>query len=201
MQNIKSKISGFGAFLAFAGLLSSVLSLFNYELRILMWIDLWGTGLGWLIRLGVIVGGALIFFLFQTKEDKEAAKQAYEAERAAEKAAAEFDWPGYRSTVRADSRFTEFMSRVDKDYDVSFDAPDNGDTFHIKHYAFFDAMGKAVPPDSAEIASVSIYAQRDKAPKNILIGSQFENGTMKEPQSMELSGSQWRYMIPAAALS
>ncbi len=54
------KLSGLGGTLALVGLVSSVLSLVNYELVVLMWVDRWGTGIGWGIRIGLIVVGALL---------------------------------------------------------------------------------------------------------------------------------------------
>ena len=69
---IKSKLAKAGLALAAMGALSIVLSLFNYNLRLLMWIDLWGTGMGWFIRLALIVGGFVLFFLFGTADDENA---------------------------------------------------------------------------------------------------------------------------------
>ncbi|MEL6547972.1 MAG: hypothetical protein AAFQ82_25325 [Myxococcota bacterium] len=49
-----------GSFMALAGIISAGLSFVGYELRILMWIDMWGVGVGWAIRIALIlVGGAL----------------------------------------------------------------------------------------------------------------------------------------------
>ena len=45
---------------------STVLSFFNYELRIFMWIYNWGEGNAWLIRGGVAVLG-IIFLLVGSK--------------------------------------------------------------------------------------------------------------------------------------
>ncbi|OJJ18108.1 hypothetical protein BKI52_29605 [marine bacterium AO1-C] len=53
-----------GMLLFFFGLASSILSFFNYNLRVLVWIDLWGTTMGWIIRIGFIVGGGILFMLF-----------------------------------------------------------------------------------------------------------------------------------------
>ncbi|MDV6234155.1 hypothetical protein CH379_000725 [Leptospira ellisii] len=63
MDQIKDKISSFGAFMSFAGIVSSVLSFFNYNLKILMWVDNWGVSTGWAIRGGLIVGGVILYFL------------------------------------------------------------------------------------------------------------------------------------------
>jgi hypothetical protein len=64
MEQLRS-IAGF---VVIAGVISSVLALFDYELRILMWIDLWGTGVGWAIRAGLVVVGAGLFFLLPSGE-------------------------------------------------------------------------------------------------------------------------------------
>ncbi|EMJ98129.1 hypothetical protein [Leptospira alstonii] len=63
MDQIKDKISSFGAFLSFAGVVSAALSFFNYNLSILIWIDNWGTTTGWGIRAGLVVIGVLLYFL------------------------------------------------------------------------------------------------------------------------------------------
>jgi hypothetical protein len=50
----------FGGFLALAGVLSIALYFAHYNLRILMWIDRWGSGVGWGIRIGLVVLGAIL---------------------------------------------------------------------------------------------------------------------------------------------
>lgn len=65
------KARSFAGFLVFAGLMSIVLNLVGYNLRILMWIDLWGDVVGWLIRVALVVGGGVLFFVLPS----EAAKQ------------------------------------------------------------------------------------------------------------------------------
>jgi len=61
MEQVKSYLMSIGGFIALAGVISIVLSFINYNLRILMWIDNWGTTVGWIIRIGlVVVGGVLI---------------------------------------------------------------------------------------------------------------------------------------------
>lgn len=71
MEQISGKVSGLGAFLVIAGLLSTVLSLIDYNLKILIWIDMWGAGVGWGIRIGLIVVGAALFLIFKSKDDDE----------------------------------------------------------------------------------------------------------------------------------
>ena len=51
-----------GSFLAIAGIASAVFNLIGRELIIFMWIDTWGPTVGWIIRIGCIVAGAIMFF-------------------------------------------------------------------------------------------------------------------------------------------
>lgn len=67
---IKDKAGQLGGFLALIGLVSSVLSFFDYNLRILMWIDLWGTTMGWVIRIGLIIVGAFLAFVFNSNAEE-----------------------------------------------------------------------------------------------------------------------------------
>ena len=57
-----------GGYLAVAGVISCVLNLLGYNLRILMWIDLWGPTVGWAIRAGLIIAGVGFFFLGKKEE-------------------------------------------------------------------------------------------------------------------------------------
>ncbi|MCP4304468.1 MAG: hypothetical protein GY926_12700 [bacterium] len=47
----------FGSYFIIAGALSGLLSLFDYELSLLMWIETWGSGVAWLIRGAFILVG------------------------------------------------------------------------------------------------------------------------------------------------
>ena len=73
---LKSKISGFGGAAALFGLVSIVLSFFNYNLRILMWIDLWGETMGCVIRLSLIVVGLAVYFLLNVPEEEEVPQES-----------------------------------------------------------------------------------------------------------------------------
>ncbi|WP_109851647.1 hypothetical protein [Aquimarina sp. AU58] len=68
MDFIKSKLSSIGSLLFLMGLVSTILSIFNYNLKLLIWIDLWGTFMGWVIRIFLIIGGAAIYLY--TAKDK-----------------------------------------------------------------------------------------------------------------------------------
>ncbi|MFD2914175.1 hypothetical protein [Psychroserpens luteus] len=49
MDTIKSKLGKGGLLLAALGIMSIVLSFFNYNIRLLSWIDIWGNTMGWII--------------------------------------------------------------------------------------------------------------------------------------------------------
>lgn len=68
---LKSKVSGFGGAAALFGLVSIVLSFFDYNLRILMWIDSWGETMAWVIRIGLIIVGLAVYFVMNVPADEE----------------------------------------------------------------------------------------------------------------------------------
>ena len=49
-----------GKYLALFGAISAALNFFNYNLKILFWIDLWGPTVGWAIRGGAILAGVAL---------------------------------------------------------------------------------------------------------------------------------------------
>ena len=53
-------LSKIGAFFTLAGIASIVLYFMGYNLSILMWIDNWGMGPGWMIRIACIVVGLVL---------------------------------------------------------------------------------------------------------------------------------------------
>lgn len=70
MDFIKDKLSSIGAILAIFGLMSIILYFLDYNLRLLIWIDNWGETVGWIIRIGLIVVGAVLFFLTGSSNDE-----------------------------------------------------------------------------------------------------------------------------------
>jgi len=71
MDFIKSNLSSLGAIMAVYGLASAVLSFFDYNIKFLLWVDIWGTTIGWLIRAGLMISGIALFFLFANPEEEE----------------------------------------------------------------------------------------------------------------------------------
>lgn len=59
-----------GLYVALFGAASFVLNMVNYELVLLSWIDNWGSTVGTVIRVGmIVVGGALWFVGNQQESD------------------------------------------------------------------------------------------------------------------------------------
>lgn len=56
-----SKIASIGGFIAVAGIASIALYFAEMNLKILMWIDSWGPQTGWIIRIGLVVVGGILF--------------------------------------------------------------------------------------------------------------------------------------------
>ena len=64
-------LASIGGYLAAGGIISGCLSLIGYELRLLMWIDNWGTGVGWGIRVALVVVGLSMYMLVPSEEPDE----------------------------------------------------------------------------------------------------------------------------------
>ncbi|MFK7747461.1 MAG: hypothetical protein AB8B65_03650 [Kordia sp.] len=71
MENIKSKLGSAGLLLAALGIMSIMLSIFNYNIRLLAWVDVWGNAMGWVIRILLILGGAILYFFYGNYDEEE----------------------------------------------------------------------------------------------------------------------------------
>jgi hypothetical protein len=61
-----------GIWLMVFGLGSMALYFFGMEFKLLMWIDTWGTNVGWAIRGGLAAVGLALFFLAPREEPAKA---------------------------------------------------------------------------------------------------------------------------------
>ena len=68
---MKEKLGKGGLLLGAMGIMSIILSIFNYNIRLLAWVDLWGNTMGWVIRIGLIVVGGALFFMFGSDDDEQ----------------------------------------------------------------------------------------------------------------------------------
>ena len=64
----KSKISSFGGIAALFGVASIILSFFDFNLVLLMWVDFWGETIAWVIRVGLIVIGLAVYFMMKEND-------------------------------------------------------------------------------------------------------------------------------------
>ncbi|MDB4107734.1 hypothetical protein N8368_01680 [Bacteroidia bacterium] len=71
---MKNLLGTIGSYAAIFGVLSTIMNFFDYNMRLLMWIDLWGETTGWIIRIALIVVGAALWFMFGRGGNEEAAK-------------------------------------------------------------------------------------------------------------------------------
>lgn len=71
MENITSKLGKGGLIVAAMGIMSIILSIFNYNIRLLAWIDIWGSTMGWVIRILLILGGGALYIFFGKTEEEE----------------------------------------------------------------------------------------------------------------------------------
>ena len=62
-----------GGYMFFFGLGSIILSFLNMEFIVLAWIDNWGTNVGWGIRIGLAVVGAVLWLVGRKQEAAEPA--------------------------------------------------------------------------------------------------------------------------------
>jgi hypothetical protein len=59
-MNFLSKLA---SFIAIFGLVAVVAGLINRVPRVLQWIDMWGTTTSWLIKIALVAGGGLLWFI------------------------------------------------------------------------------------------------------------------------------------------
>ena len=74
MESMKSKLGKGGLLLGALGIMSIVLSIFNYNIRLLAWIDIWGDNMGWVIRILLIMGGGALYFFYGNYDDEQEPK-------------------------------------------------------------------------------------------------------------------------------
>ena len=187
MEKLKDKLSTVGAFLSAAGILSSLLAIFNYEVRILAWINLWGVGVAWAIRLGLILGGAAIFKIFKPAE------AAAEAMVAPVKPAIE--WDAYYRSLLADPAFSRFLAKVREQHAITFQAIADIQMYRVSHLQLSNTLGKVVPPGAQDIYLANAYLDRNG--ERLLVGAVWRDGRWESPLVKPLSPAEWAAYVPA----
>ena len=56
-----------GIYIALFGIAAIILPYFNRQLSILSWVDNWGEMVSWIIKIGLIIVGVVLFFLLKSK--------------------------------------------------------------------------------------------------------------------------------------
>lgn len=68
-----------GSFMALLGIAAVVMNFLDRVPRLLMWIYLWGDGVAWAIKIGLIVIGGALYFFGPKSEDQEEDPSASES--------------------------------------------------------------------------------------------------------------------------
>ncbi len=63
-----------GIYTALFGIAAIVLPYFDRQLYILSWIDNWGETVSWIIKIGLIIVGVVLFFVLKSKPKEESAE-------------------------------------------------------------------------------------------------------------------------------
>ena len=66
----------FGILLVLFGAASAVLSFIDYELRLLFWIENWGTGVAWVIRVAFVLVGLALIMMARSRAKEDTAQPA-----------------------------------------------------------------------------------------------------------------------------
>lgn len=61
-----------GGLMVLLGLGSIVINLIGYEFRLVSWMDNWGTTVGYALKIGLAVIGAILWFIGNKQESSEA---------------------------------------------------------------------------------------------------------------------------------
>jgi len=56
-----------GVYMALFGIAAIILPYFNRQLSILSWIDNWGETASWAIKIGIVIVGAILFFMSKSQ--------------------------------------------------------------------------------------------------------------------------------------
>jgi hypothetical protein len=185
MEQIKDKLSTFGGILSGFGILSCILSIFNYEVQLMAWINLWGAPTAWAIRVGFILGGAVLYKVFNTESADTTPKQA------------PMDWDGYYRSLLADPMFSRFLDSVRGKYPISLQPIADGRQYRVMHLQLSNNAGGIVAPRAQDIYLANAYLERDGGRDRLLVGATMTGGAWDGVLDKPLSQAEWNRYIPA----
>lgn len=162
-DRIARHIAEFGALLALFGFVSSVVSLFGYELRILLWIDRWGPVVAWVIRGSLIVGGmaiSVIAYSFDASEGPEA-----EEGRRQE-----------REAMMRHPRTVQVTADMAREARVVWEPSGTPGEYVIRkvvwldgqHRWRIDGQDRMYGPDDPQVTSVAVYVESVNPPRRLM---------------------------------
>lgn len=185
MDKLRDKLSTFGGILSGLGILSSILAIFNYEVRILAWVNLWGPGAAWAIRVGLILGGAVLFKIFKSASDDVVPEEA------------PMDWDGYYRSLLDDPMFSRFLDSVRGKYPISFQPVADGGPYRVAHLQLSNVSGGVVAPRAQDIYLANAYLERNGGGERLLVGSTMTGGAWDGVLDKPLSPAEWSRYVPA----
>lgn len=191
-SKIASKITGLGVLLALYGVLSGVLYFFDYNLRILMWVDLWGPLVGWGIRGVLVVGGGALAFVASMFDKSQSPEAQAERARAAEAA-----WAAVRNHPRTQQVFADLARLMP----VTFDAPMDAQTYRVRQVLWQDASYRwqdpstqiNYGPDDPRVTNAAFYLERAEPPQRVVVGQDLATRQVTPPQ--EAHPTTWSMMV------
>jgi hypothetical protein len=190
-SKIAGKISSLGAFLAFIGAMSSIITFFDYEVRLLAWINLWGSATAWGIRLALIVVGGGIF-LVASGLDK---SNSPEAQAAAHQARVDA-WERLKSHPRVQQFLADAAQMLRLTWDPSADA----NTYQVRQFVWMDSKYNWIDakseqnysPDHPQVTTVQVYLERQAAPQRLVVTQDL---TTRQLQQAEANAAGWSMMV------
>jgi hypothetical protein len=185
---MRSRIANFGVFLALLGILSSALTLFGYELRVLRGLDELGP-MAWVVRGGLIVVGVVIFFVAAPKD--ESAGASGEGQAGSGPGAAPERSP--RDSFASDPRFQHLGQYMQGRFATTFDAPTTPDVFQIVHVACMTAEGAVVGQADPSARYAIAYLKRGAEPSRMQVSLDLATGQCGEAP---LGWMQWKAVVP-----
>lgn len=179
MDSIRRRISNIGVFLALSAILSAVLQLIGYELRILRPLNDAPPLLAWGIRLGLLVVGVALFFVGPSDDQQESGASPA---------------PGpTKEQLAHDPRMAFLVSWVGQNMGATLN-PAAGYP-RIAHLAFWDSRSLPTTPFDPTASQAVAYVDNFQQGRWCVVspvGSQ-----VAQPSPVSADG--WAYNVPDAA--
>jgi|GEM_PF-1558455 len=180
-----------GLFMAVLGIISSVLYVFDYNVQLLMWVDMWGPIVGWVMRIGFIIVGGAIAIGAQVLDPAESPEaQAAEAQQRASA------W----EAVKNHPRTQQMSADLSQGLKFTFDEPADPETYWVRKVLWQDVRGSWLDPstqqyyspDDPRVTSGSFYLERQRDPKRLVAGQNF---TTRQVVQQEPHDSVWSMIV------